>query len=112
MPDPTPITAQTRGQDPDGPWMSLVRGRVLAIVASGLSLWAAAGPAYQAVQHLWADGPAPEHVAAVLTQTTVVLDSGSALLLALGSAVALAAAAVSKARQWWAHRAPGTARLG
>jgi len=97
-----PALPATRPRDPL--WLSAVRGRLLAVLASGLSLWGAVGPAYQALRHLWAEGASPEHAAAVLTQTTVALDSLDALLLASGAAVALAASAASKARSWWRQR--------
>ena len=89
---------------PDSWGLSLIRGRLLAVLASGLSLWGASGPAIQAARHMWAEGVTPEHIGAVMTQTTVVVDSATALLIAGGAIVAAAAAGASKLRSWWRHR--------
>jgi len=107
--NPPPAATLTPPAPPAPPrdplWLSALRGRMLAVLASALSLWVAAEPAAQAVRHLLDEGPSSAHVAAVMSRSTLVLDHADALLIALASLIALAAAGVSKVRSWWRHRA-------
>lgn len=91
---------------PDG-WLSLVRGRLLAVAASTLGLWTAGGVLWAQWQHVRAEGLTPEHAAALAAQAGTLLDSGTALALALTSAVSLVAAGVSWLRAWRRARAAG-----
>lgn len=82
----------------DTVWLSAVRGRVLAVLGAGLSLWASAIPAWRAAQHLWAEGPSAEHVQNVLLTTASSMDAAQVLIVAGGSLVAVVAAGLSKLR--------------
>jgi len=82
-------------------WLSALRGRMLAVLASGLALWGSAGPAWHELQAMLAEGPTGAHVGAMLTHATVVTDHGTALLVAGGALVSLLAALASKLRSRW-----------
>jgi len=90
------IEALAQKQDPL--WLSALRGRLLAVVASGLALWGSIGPAWREAQALMADGPTGAHVGAILAHVTALTDHGANLLVAGSSLVALLAALGSKWR--------------
>jgi hypothetical protein len=85
-------------------WLSALRGRMLAVLASGLALWGSAGPAWREVQLLWTDGATAAHVGAVLSHVTALTDHGMALVVAGGSLIALLSALASKLRSRWHAR--------
>jgi hypothetical protein len=82
----------------DTVWLSALRGRVLAVLGAGLSLWATAVPAWHALSHLFRDGPTGEHIQLAMTATATSLDAAQVLLVAGGSLVAVVAAGLSKVR--------------
>lgn len=90
----TLIAAEGAIRQPDG-WLSLLRGRLLAVASSSVGLYFAGAAAWGQWQHLQAEGPTPEHTGALLTQIGVLWDHGDAVILALTSCVSMLAAGVS-----------------
>lgn len=78
--------------------LSAIRGRVLAVLGASLSLWASAVPAWNAIQHLIAEGPTVEHIQSVVMTSTTSMDALQVLVIAGGSLIALIASGVSKIR--------------
>jgi hypothetical protein len=104
-PQPAPELAELTATLPvqaaptDPLWVSALRGRVLAAIASVISVGTAGTMLYRAIQAL-AAGPTLEGAAAVATHAAAVTDALSAALIAGMGLVAMYAALYSKAREW------------
>jgi hypothetical protein len=92
---PTPAT--------DPLWLSALRGRLMAAIASATGLAASGAMLYQSVQTIASGAPQVGMAGAVadLAQHTVsMVDAGLALTMAAASLIALLASINSKAREW------------
>jgi hypothetical protein len=90
--------------DPIDPiWLSALRGRVLAAIASGVSLATSGTMLYQQLSALAGEGMvgmSADRVTAVANQAASVVDAGLALVVAAASLIGLLASINSKAREW------------
>lgn len=87
-------------------WLSALRGRVLAAIASASSLAASGTLLYQQIAAMVRAGPSADGVATVAAQAAAVTDAGLALVVAAASLIGLLASINSKAREWLRARFP------
>lgn len=88
-----------RPPKPDPLWVSALRGRLLAALASAGSLLLSGRALWDLWGRIQADGLSADHLTTLLALTGGAYDALAALLVPLLSAAALVAAAASKARE-------------
>jgi hypothetical protein len=99
-PDAADLFGELVAADPADPvWLSAIRGRVLAAIASAVSLWVSGGHLLGVLAAIRTGGLDPAAGAELLTHAGVVYDAGASLIVASGSLVALVASVGSKARE-------------
>lgn len=84
----------------DPAWLSALRGRLLAALASGISLWFSGGQLLALIGGIQDGGLTAAAGAELVTHAGVVYDAAGALVIAGASLVALVASVGSKAREW------------
>lgn len=97
---------------PDPLWVSALRGRLMAAIASAASLAASGAMLYRSVETLASGGTQvgmAGAVADIAQQAATVADAGLALTVAAASLAALVASLSSKAREWLRTRMGGDA---
>jgi hypothetical protein len=87
-------------QASDPLWLSAIRGRIMAAMASGTSLWISGTVLIDQVKAIHNVGLHPETAALLLTQADSVMSAGAALAVAAVSLIGLIAAVGSKLREW------------
>ena len=91
-------------------WVSALRGRIMAAIASAASLVASGAMLYQSIKTIASGAPQVGMAGAVadLAQHTAsMVDAGLALTVAAASLIALLASLNSKAREWLRTRISG-----
>lgn len=88
----------------DPAWVSAIRGRLLAAMASALSLYVSGAHLVEMVSAVGRDGISAESGVAIVAHTGVVVDAAAALTVAAASLIALIASVGSKAREWMRER--------
>jgi hypothetical protein len=102
--NPDQITAELIELQPGDPaWLSALRGRLLAAVASGVSLWVSGGYLLAVLSGIGDAGVTAQSGAELVTHTGAVYDAAAALIAAGASLVSLIASVGSKAREWARH---------
>lgn len=87
-------------------WLSALRGRVLAAIASGASLAASGCLLYQQVGVLAHTGVTADAAVQIANQAANMTDAAFALVVSAASLIGLLASINSKAREWLAARFP------
>jgi hypothetical protein len=81
-------------------WLSAIRGRIMAAMASGASLWISGTVLVEQVAAIREAGVNPETAALLLAQADSVMSAGAALAVAAASLIGLIASVGSKLREW------------
>lgn len=101
-PDITPwvlVPPDLREPRPDPLWVSALRGRLLAVLASGGSLILSGDALWRLYGHIRAEGLTAEHLSTLSALSGSAYDAVTALSVSVLSLVALAAAGLSKLRE-------------